>query len=949
MMRITTLALLAALAWTLPAQQPQESARKVFLEGWFQETADRNLEQALESYLRCKALALPSDPELAARAAYRAAQILRARGEEERAAAELRRLVEELPGTEYAGRAREELAGRGRMETVASTAAERAMAHLETLRLLQSNRRNDFNLPEMLKDIFQTLSADQILSRIEDEPWGFLVALQDAEFVLDPDRFGPTLAELVLRGGEDVSYKAMVILIAGKDFPLSKAPRILENLASLNNGPAIQLYSHLVELCGKDRFWEQALELLLRLAKENSNLGFFAYDLLPFSDSRAAETFRILAERAWKEENPVGSLTYHLVQDSESWWTLGTPSAALVREWIPRLGPLARLEVAKNLIGKLKGLAPDQAARGAALLLEDREPEIREPIAAALLGSGNPELEALGLGWFRKADVPTRARLMEALPARLPLAEIVAGTEGDLREYAYWVAIGRELSKGGESLVEALEQGLEHGGPEFLRAAFAPGFHLREPFRNLESVKEAPYGGRLAWRRFKPEAASWKGGLAKRLILAASDTFDRKNERVLLPLIFFTGTLEDPHGLEGFIEALGKAVSPAVRLAAVDQLPAGFFPRETAIELLNDPVYHIAQTMIRRSVRVIDEETLIAALRRAPLVRLETTYWELRQSLDSKEFDRAHLVQLPIGHRSRGSVFNFLLQRGDLETAVVSLETPDLKDTSRKYLLDLLAELPPEDRQRFATFERGDSGQEWTPAHFEALARASRKKSIARLLGRSGETNQKVGQELARLGALEELIALPPDTHALVKAWGFQALGRTDLLLKLFESLYEPALLPVLFAAGLQEDVKSALAAGRLPLDWRVMSHLSSPEQERMFADLVLIPVPFDRTKSGNIDPSSKVLQALERLGTPEEIARYVSLYHESSAFDLLVRRKEYPLILSLLPSWPKGLQERAAGALQKRTGLPPSDPAWPRFESERIRLMEQWRRALEP
>ena len=157
------------------AQEPVvETPREAYVEGWFQETAEADLESALAAYRRCLELAGPGDRELAARALWRMGMIARARDEVEVAEALLGRVVAEFGDTRAAPRAREALEAPVLPSGAESEVVQAALADLRDL--LLADERKDMSL-KRVRAVLRILSAEQIAAecrRQEETPAGFL-------------------------------------------------------------------------------------------------------------------------------------------------------------------------------------------------------------------------------------------------------------------------------------------------------------------------------------------------------------------------------------------------------------------------------------------------------------------------------------------------------------------------------------------------------------------------------------------------------------------------------------------------------------------------------------------------------------------------------------------------------------------------------------------------------
>ena len=112
------------------AAPAQETSRDAFIEGWFLETAEGDLEGALKQYRLAIKLGGAEDRPLMAKAALRMARIAKARGDQEAWRAQLEQLAQLYPGTEAAEQAALDLERPDVAEVDAATATYAARADL---------------------------------------------------------------------------------------------------------------------------------------------------------------------------------------------------------------------------------------------------------------------------------------------------------------------------------------------------------------------------------------------------------------------------------------------------------------------------------------------------------------------------------------------------------------------------------------------------------------------------------------------------------------------------------------------------------------------------------------------------------------------------------------------------------------------------------------------------
>jgi hypothetical protein len=130
------------------------SARDAYLEGWFQETAQRDLQAALTAYRAC--VAKGDDRELAAKATLRMAWIARALGDDDAAKAQFAQVVEQYGDTKAAEDARAELDAPAVDPAMSGAAA----VVLEARRALEEMFANEEGVtPGKVEQVFAVLGA----------------------------------------------------------------------------------------------------------------------------------------------------------------------------------------------------------------------------------------------------------------------------------------------------------------------------------------------------------------------------------------------------------------------------------------------------------------------------------------------------------------------------------------------------------------------------------------------------------------------------------------------------------------------------------------------------------------------------------------------------------------------------------------------------------------------
>ncbi|MBI4880709.1 MAG: hypothetical protein HY812_13780 [Planctomycetes bacterium] len=924
----------------------QQTARDAYLEAWFQETAEGNLEAALREYKQCVTLA-GDDRELAARASWRMARIARARGDEETAKLQLQKLIDRYPDTKAASAAQADLAGPAAGEQEGREAA----AVEEARRMLREMLGGENVNSPRARTVFRTLSVEEIVAT-QKVLGGGLGGITDR---LDDTAFTDQLVELLARSDDSGSHQACLQIL--QRFPSFRIPErlrarlpqldpicrpaVVSLLISRPDGSGLPILRELID--GVPMYRDEAA--LFNLLK----------DLLQRADSQALpvldQVLDLLLRSATSPEWMHWWPTSHLLMDTVS-----------ARHALERLGefPAAfRLTVATEAVTNAKGELPRAWLDR---FLADAEPLVRQQAILGLFLSGDPERRREGIDRFLAEANPYDLSLVEVLVKRRagapPLDELMSFPEGVLREAVYWFSLADER----RSIAQVLRFGLDRKDPELLHAllflTFASDPDVNYGRQRWNGNTDAAYAGRMLAQSL---SSTVDANLGRDLTNAVSARMELELRRQYVDLLKECWRLDS---FAGAVDQMANDPSATVRLRVLELLPFDPLHAQTRVARLLDADPRVASLA---RARCSDPEALAAACASADLDRLDDL---CQKALDQKwpRAVRAAYERLPDGHPLAVPCFEFLWQDdlsillrglrrlGGIQSSAWRIlqglplpedlgqlvkQTPDVPE-SVAALADELAKRLPEVEEAFRVFR------------VEGILQDRRN------AGPQNRDWRLDGERLAALNARGELVrlahsALPEDQRA--GAAGMVKLGMKDELLAAIRDVSEPSylLVPAL-QLGLGDEL-----IGLVRADLLVAHDLAIAARDGMRGDVLarLLLPEGDEDAPGDLLPNSTNLStclgyAADFLTREKDAAGLVALverYGSGAGVNGLLQLQAYDRILAGMGRWTPGPVQIALAELHRLTGLPETDsnrtPEWPQFQADQQALIEAWRKAL--
>ncbi len=948
-MKCMSTILLLLLLWPFARANAQESARDAYLEAWFQETAEGNLEAALKEYKRCVTLA-GDDRELAARASWRMARIARARGDEEAAQLQLQQVIDRYPDTQAASAAQADLTAPAAEEQEGREAA----AVEEARRMLREMLGAENVTSPRARSVFRTLSVEEILATHETLGGDLTLVILRLN---DPD-YAESLVDVLLVRDDDTVQQVCLQGLTG--FPSFHIPERLRTrlpelqpatmdwvqrlLTSRPDGAGLPILRELIDGVPHYREKGPLFEDLKTL------LGVGDPKAVPVLDRVLDLLFQQATFADWENRS-----SNQLLSD--------TPAARHAMERLGEFPAAFRLRVATEAIGKAKGELPREWLDR---FLADSEPLVRRQGILGLFQSGDPMRRQEGIDRFLAEGKPYDLMLVDLL-VRLPwgdpppLEELMRLPEGVLREAVYWYAFRDER----RSMAQVLRFGLDRKDPELLDAlllptlAADPGVAYRG--KQWEGTTDVSGAGR---RLAQSLSSSTDANIGRDLTNAVSA---RKDLELRKRFVDFLGDCWRLDSFAGAVDQMANDPSATVRCHALGGPPFDRLLPETRVARLLDADSRVASVALTACT---DPEALAAACASAELDRLHDL---CQKALDRNwpRAVRAAYERLPDRDPLAVPCFEFLWQ-GDLSVLLHGLRR---QDDVRFKALQVLCGLPlPEDLGQLAK-------QTTTPESYAALADELTKRlpeveeafRVFRIQGilqdhedASPQEDSEYtldGERLAALNARGELVRLARsdlERDQVTGAAGMVRLGMKDELLAAIRDGSEPSrLLASALQLGLGDELirlvqgdglsaTSLARAAREAMRGDVLARLLLPEGDQGTpVDLFADPSSFDNL-------STCLGYAADFLTREQDAAGLVALverYGSVAAVNGLLQLQAYDPILAGIGHWTRDPVQIAVVELHRLTGLPKTEPnkrpVWPEFQADQQALIEGWRKAL--
>lgn len=941
-----------------PHAVSQESARDAYIEAWFQETAEGDLEAALGWYRKCLDLAGDSDRELSARTLWRMGRIARARGEEVEAKLHFQRVMAEYEGTEAA-----ELAAADSDPSSVGPVATGKTEEKKTARQLLAimMKQHDEITLERAQAVLRALSVDEIIG-IRTNEGGSLVRILDR---LDQREFFDVLVDLITDerlADESVVYLDTLCRIPGSTVP----PSLEEFLPTVPSGYRDRVVRFLLGRQGSE-----GIDVLERIIRAHSNREAVK-DVVMFL-GHGSQLFRSDASTLKRVMEILlePTLSAELAESLDVSQALENEAArSVVKARYHTLPPKIRLRFAQSSRKGPSGIQDDLLD----VILEDPEPAIRTEMISRLISSTEPEDHEAAIGIILGQQDRIDLRILtESLTrgGRVPRLGLVEQfPPGDVREFFYWTV----LKISGVNPAEVIRMGLERKDPELVTALLEPGFWRNPDLVSGDWPVSRPGSGLpfslQALREGLQSLPDQDVGLG--LARAVSGHESESVRRA-----FVRNVLREAGQDRAFKDAcpiFARDPSPGVRTLITEssslmaQLDA-----TTQIALAGDGDASVA---VQSILRINDPLVLIGAADRvqAPLL----TYLADRAvELQEREAVRAIYEAAPADGLVAVKCLEFLAEL-DFQVILDALSrSPSTIKPIHEAAIRQLVGLPlREDLSNHASFQQAVLG-ELSPERLSQLSdllrehrdavssafRKSRLEDLIRKIEKQGGDDNRLrgyGRRLSILGSGDDLLALARGYQLNVKraaAYGLALGGHVRQLELLLSSTVHPdQLLDAAIEADLIEAVREQIAVGRIRSD-RAIDELMRHGRVGEMAELVCPEgqrpplTSFDGPNDGRSRHVTLVVEHLAAERDVDRLARMIRYYAAPSAVRALFQLEAHARVLGELSGWPQNCRAEAVKELHRRTGLPRMQPGqspqWPQFVSEQQEWIAAWREAL--
>ena len=931
----------------------QETCRDAFIEGWFLETAEGDLEAALRHYRKAVELGGAEDRPVMAKAALRMARIAKARGDREAWQAQLEQIAQLYPGTEAAREAAQELARPDEAEDGSASVVDEARRDLiEMLHAAQQVATLK------VRRVFRTLGVDGVMA-IHQEEGG---SLDSMPACLLENEFQDILVELLIQ-------------VRG----LSTEALVLTHLRALRESRIPQrLRDHLPKV--SDRLHDSVMHLLLTRTDPQGLLifadlvsmdeSYFEFGLLVSSVSSALlEDSRPESRTAMDAAlnvilKAVGEHRYGGLPDPQRLCGR-TPSADQFRKRVSEFPPLFRQSVARSL----HQVGSDSLGRRELLgmLSGDPEPEVRLATIGVLLVSDDPAERETGIQSLLAEPGPVDPGLIESWLGRgsdpVPMEEVLLLPPGDLREYGYTLL----LKDRRRSPADVVRYGLERGDPELITALFLPPYWQSSRL----SIR-----GKVASNHSHPNPLNaMKDALREGLESASDQDIGRRlteavathaNEAVRFN---FLNTLLDAaefdRAFQRAADRLARDPSARIRLQLLQIYSFQQLGPETRVSLLLDSDPWVAE----RALNDCDDGAALATAAASAGEDRLVRFAGKALTLKSLEAVRACYDRLPSESALTLACLDFLAEReiGVVVEALGRAKVHPSTLTSRAQLI--LRRLPlPEPlltavRSEFTDEVRLQELRTLLLGNRAVVEESFRLHRIDQLVEfiprfKGGQTVwREMGTRLARFDAEEELVALVRSGSRkgiAIGSQGLVALGRGKRLMQLMaETPFPEQLVDAALATNQVAALMELAKQGRITAE-KIAEQAARSQRADVLASLVAPPGDWPRRLSVvNSEQLSLAIDFLVAERAVDRLEHVVRLYEAPAAVRALVQLHAFEQVLGGLTHWSGDSARTATAVLYRLTGSPETAadrfPDWPIYLQDQQQLIERWRAALLP
>lgn len=918
------------------------SARDAYLEGWFQETAQRDLQAALTAYRAC--VAKGDDRELAAKATLRMAWIARALGDDDAAKAQFAQVVEQYGDTKAAEDARAELDA-----PAADPAATGAAAVvLEARKALEEMFANEEGVtPGKVEQVFAVLGAQDFaearkasgregeavlrtlfrMGRVD-----LLVAIAEAGVVGPVMRLAGTLESVPEFEGKLDRFATA----EGVD-ALQFVQFALGQSATSTHGIAAQCLRDTHRLtderwfraCREGTFWPRVCRAGFAPKTEPTEVFDAIIDRVRMTPDRSDLVLSVLA----------------------------SPFARRVTARYTEFQARQRAQ----FLSFYSGLSDSIGALDRTLfdaMLSDIDPAVRRGAIERMAQDVDATIAGEGI---RRAfaespiDVSVIERELGNRAQPIPTEVFLEAPAGAARERMYFALFNAR------DVQAVLALGLQRGDNEVVTAFFDPSAFVRNPALMAS-------GGLLGG-----EHAPSRRQEVRSALVAASDTrlLDRLAEaaakherlRVRVAAVELFAALAQERDAAAQLMKFVVDPSPAVRIHVASQ--AARLTPEARRDLAFDSSWDVGVAALMQ----IDDPATIEFLAQVAAADRADKVLELAQALDVRAALFTILEREDVSEMLARRAFSSLEARDPTAIAralvVGQRAGRDQLGIDARNALAQLAHLEPIKTQ----FDRimqstGRDEEDRAIADVPKIAReieiAWREVKSAALLRELAANQQRLdarafGRRLAAVTTREQLrIMLEAQSReptSSVVAWALAEHGAKDLLVLQLTSPFASEdlqwLVEPLIAVGGVEDAIRAAAEGRLDPD-RVWQALVTA-REFVAAGRMRYGQGASYLSAGsNVATDTAIATALEEAGDVDTLLRAVAIGGSDSAVRALLRLNKQELVFEKLPTWPATISHAVTAQLLGLTRVQPVyENAWPSFADEQRALIEKFRAAL--
>jgi hypothetical protein len=917
------------------------SARDAYLEGWFQETAQRDLQAALTAYRAC--VAKGDDRELAAKATLRMAWIARALGDDDAAKAQFAQVVEQYGDTKAAEDARAELD----VPAVDPAMSGAAAVVLEARKALEEMFANEEGVtPGKVEQVFAVLGAQDFADVRK-------ASGKEGEAVLRT-LFRLGRVDLLVAIAE-AGVVGSVMRLAGTRGDVPEFDGKLDRFATAEGVNALEFVQFAL---GQSATSTHAIAAKLlrdrtRLTEDQWMNQFNVRGFWPVVNrvghtpgSEPTEVFDGIIDlaRIPGQHAPV----------------LGALTTPFARRVIARYAEFPARQRA-SFLDYYNDSSVSIGALGRALLdamLNDVDPAVRRAAIQRMARDVDATIASEGI---RRAfaespidvSVVERELLNRAQP--IPTEVFLEAPAGAAREWMYFALLGaRDVQR-------ILALGLERGDVELVTAFFDPSAFVRNPalMGSGQLLSDAP--------------APSQQLLVRSALVATSDTqlLDRLAEtaakherlRVRLAAVQLFAALARERDAAAQLMKFATDSSPAVRIHVASQ--AARLTLEARRDLALDSSWDVGVAALMQ----IDDPATIELLAQVVAADRADKVLELAQALDVRAALFTILEREDVSERLAQRAFGVLEARDP--TAIVRALVvgqragrTSLAADARNALAQLAHLEPIKTHYDRLIQARGRDDEDRAIAELPKIAReieiAWREAKSAALLrelaaNQPGPSSQALGRRLAAVTTREQLRSMldaqSQERTSSVVAWALAEHGAKDLLVVQLTSPFASEdlgwLVEPLIAVGAAEDAIRAAVEGRLGPD-RVWHALVTAREFAAAGRMRYGPVASHAAFVSNAATEIAIATALEEAGDVDSLLRTVAIGGSGPALRALLRLKKQELVFEQLPTLPTERANAVTAQLLELTRVGQAfTNAWPAYADEQRALIEKFRAAL--